>query len=94
MNNEAASLMNRTCGAYAPSELCGITLKPSLSHSIFKYCKALSLLMTDFMTFCGGERYLSSVQYIGICQYYNCFISLAIIATAFAFVSILMVPNA
>ena len=30
---------------------------------------------------------------IGICQYYNCLISLAITATSFAFVSIIMVSN-
>jgi len=33
------------------------------------------------------------VQQIGICQYYNCLISLAITATSFAFVSIIMVSN-
>ena len=34
-----------------------------------------------------------TVRPIGICQYYNCLISLAITATSFAFVSIIMVSN-
>ena len=49
-----------------------------------------NILMTEFI---GHRFHLATVHQIGICQYYNCLISLAITVTSFAFVSIIMVSN-
>ena len=61
---------------------CDLNDNTTILRSVLKTSTHLQILI--FLT----------VRPIGICQYYNCLISLAITATSFAFVSILMVPSA
>ena len=73
--------------------LCAI----SVSSKSCATCKSSFVAISDFparkIGSCISSLTILHLQ-IGICQYYNCLISLAIIATVFALVSILMVLSA